>query len=448
MLQKLDDIIAAPATPPGRGAVAVVRVSGPDLKPLAWALTGKTLKPRYAHYLAFLAEDGSSIDRGLMLYFPAPSSYTGEDMLELHCHGSPVVVEMLLKRLFQLGARPAQPGEFSRRAFLNGKLDLAQAEAVAALIESASEAAARAAQRCLEGDFSAQVKNLTESLIQLRVYVEASLDFAEEDLTLLAEGEVLARLQRLLQALQGLSRRARVGKLLREGMSVVILGPPNAGKSSLLNRLAEREAAIVTAIAGTTRDLITEYLSLDGLPLKVIDTAGLHAGGDPIECEGMRRALKAAQSADRILLVLDCRKKQAENALLAELPAAVPVTRIYNKIDLIGSPPALEETPTPVVYLSAKTGAGIDLLKSHLKRSMGFEAEAEDAIAARRRHLEALAQTEAFCRQALEELLSQGPLELVAENLRLAGQALAEITGEVTSDELLGRIFAEFCIGK
>jgi tRNA modification GTPase len=447
VLQKLDDIIAAPATPPGRGAVAVVRVSGPDLKPLALALTGRTLKPRYAHYLAFLAEDGSPIDRGLVLYFPAPRSYTGEDMLELHCHGSPVVVEMLLKRLFQLGARPAQPGEFSRRAFLNGKLDLTQAEAVAALIESASEAAARAAQRCLEGDFSAQVKSLAESLTQLRVYVEASLDFAEEDLGF-AEGEVLARLKLVLEALEDLRRRARVGKLLREGMSVVIIGPPNVGKSSLLNRLAEREAAIVTAIAGTTRDLITEYLSLDGLPLKVIDTAGLREGKDPIECEGMRRALKAAQSADRLLLVLDCREKEAENAVLAQLPPAIPVTRIYNKIDLIGAPPALEETEAPTVYLSAKTGAGIELLKSHLKRSMGFEAETEDALAARRRHLEALAQTEAFCQKALEELSSQGPLELVAENLRLAGQALGEITGEVTSDELLGKIFAEFCIGK
>lgn len=444
------DRIAAPATPPGRGAVAVVRVSGSDLKSLAFELVGKrSLKPRHAHYVAFLGEDGIAIDRGLVLYFPAPRSYTGEDMLELHCHGSPVVVEALLKRLFQLGVRPAQPGEFSRRAFLNGKLDLAQAEAVAALIESTSEAAARAAQRSLEGVFSEQVQRLSEALTQLRVYMEASIDFADEDIDLLAEGEVSVRLKRLLEDLSILRRRAHQGRLLREGMTAVIAGPPNVGKSSLLNRLAEREAAIVTDIAGTTRDLLTEHLDLDGMPLYVIDTAGLREGGDPIEREGMRRAIKAMHSADRILLVLDCREPEAGESLLAQLPAGIPVTRIYNKIDLIDRPPALTETATfAAVYLSAKTGAGIDLLKFHLKRSLGFEAEAEDALAARRRHLEALAQTQDFLHKALEELHSIQAAELVAENLRLAQQALAEITGEVTSDDLLGRIFAEFCIGK
>lgn len=444
------EIIAAPATPPGRGAVAVVRVSGPELKPLALKLIGRAnIKSRYAHYVAFLAEDGSPIDRGLILYFPAPHSYTGEDMLELHCHGSPVVVETLLKRLFQLGARPAQPGEFSRRAFLNGKLDLAQAEAVAALIESTSEAAARAAQRSLEGTFSKQVYRLADALTRLRVYVEASIDFADEDIDLLAEGDVAAQLERLLEELKILRQRAHHGRLLREGMTAVIAGPPNVGKSSLLNRLAEREAAIVTDIAGTTRDLLTEHLDLDGIPLYVIDTAGLREGGDPIEREGMRRALKAMHSADRILLVLDRREPEVGESLLAQLPAGIPVTRVYNKIDLLDEDPALTESEYAVcVHLSAKTGAGIDLLKLHLKRSMGVDAEAEDALAARRRHLEALARTQDFLRIALEELCSLQAAELVAENLRLAQQALAEITGEVTSDELLGRIFSEFCIGK
>lgn len=444
------DPIAAPATPPGRGAVAVVRVSGSDLKSLAFELIGKrSLRPRRAHYVAFLGEDGIAIDRGLALYFPAPRSYTGEDMLELHCHGSPVVVEALLKRLFQLGVRPAQPGEFSRRAFLNGKLDLAQAEAVAALIESTSEAAARAAQRSLEGVFSEQVRRLSEALTQLRVYVEASIDFADEDIDLLAEGEVSVRLQHLLEDLRILRRRAYQGRLLREGMTAVIIGPPNVGKSSLLNCLAEQEAAIVTDIAGTTRDLLCQHIQIDGMPLNVIDTAGIREGGDPIEREGMRRAVKAMHSADRILLVLDCREPEAGESLLAQLPVGIPVTRIYNKIDLIDRPPALTEAGTAAaVHLSAKTGAGIELLKSHLKRSLGFEAEAEDALAARRRHLEALAQTQDFLHKALEELHSIRAAELVAENLRLAQQALAEITGEVTSDDLLGRIFSEFCIGK
>lgn len=440
------EIIAAPATPPGRGAVAVVRVSGFALNLLIWGLTGRSnLKPRHAHYVAFLDAAGHAIDRGLAIYFPAPRSYTGEDMLELHCHGSPVVVETLLKRLFQLGARPAQPGEFSRRAFLNGKLDLAQAEAVAALIASSSEAAARAAMRALEGAFSKQVQALTEALIQLRVYVEASIDFADEDFDLITGGEVLGRLERLLEALEDLRRRARQGCLLREGMTVVIAGPPNVGKSSLLNCLAGREVAIVTEIAGTTRDLLREPINLDGMPLTVIDTAGLRQACDPIEREGMRRARQAMQSADRILLVLDSRMPEVGESLLAELPSEIPVTRVYNKIDLIGRLPAEAEGS---VYLSAKTGAGIDLLKLHLKRAVGFEAEAEDALAARRRHLEALAQAQSFVLTAKDELHSTQAAELVAENLRLAQQALAEITGEVSSDDLLGRIFSEFCIGK
>ncbi|HEB78402.1 MAG TPA: tRNA uridine-5-carboxymethylaminomethyl(34) synthesis GTPase MnmE [Methylothermaceae bacterium] len=443
-----DDIIAAPATPPGRGAVAVVRVSGPDLSRLITGLTGRTLKPRHAHYLAFRDAEGNVIDRGLALFFPAPRSYTGEDLLELHCHGSPAVVEALLQCLFRLGARPAEPGEFTRRAFVNGKLDLAQAEAVAALIESSSVQAVRAAQRSLEGEFSRLVHALTEALTRLRVQVEAAIDFSDEDIDLIAEGDVLSRLQEVMDDLAILRRRAHQGRLLEEGMTVVIAGPPNAGKSSLLNRLAQREAAIVTDVAGTTRDLLCERILIDGMPLHVIDTAGLRASDDPVEREGIRRAREALTRADHILLVSDVQEPDMAEALLADLPGPVPVTRIFNKIDLTGTPPHLEEDDNPRIYLSARTGEGLELLRRHLKSCMGFEAEAEDALAARRRHLEALDRAERAMQQALAELKTGQMLELVAENLRLAQNALGEITGEVTSDDLLGRIFSEFCIGK
>ena len=440
-----DDVIAAPATPPGRGAVAVVRASGSDLSRLIEGLAGRTLKPRHAHYLAFRDGDGDIIDRGLALFFPAPRSYTGEDVLELHCHGSPAVVESLLQRLFQLGARPAEPGEFTRRAFLNGKLDLAQAEAVAALIESSSIQAVRAAQRSLEGEFSRLVHGLTEVLTGLRVQVEAAIDFSDEDIDLIAEGDVVRRLLALMDDFAALRRRAHQGRLLEEGMTVVIAGPPNAGKSSLLNRLARREAAIVTDIAGTTRDVLRERILIDGMPLHVIDTAGLRDSDDPVEREGIRRARQAMEQADRILLVCDARDPAAAEALTADLPVSVPLTRIVNKIDLTGQPPRLEGD---TVWLSARTGAGVEHLCRHLKQCMGFEAEAEDALAARRRHLDALDRAGDFLRQALAELNSGRMLDLVAENLRLAQNALGEITGEVSSDDLLGRIFSEFCIGK
>ncbi|GAB4357869.1 MAG: tRNA uridine-5-carboxymethylaminomethyl(34) synthesis GTPase MnmE [Methylohalobius crimeensis] len=446
----VDDTIAAPATAPGRGAVAMVRVSGPDLSSLAAELTGRSrLAPRYAHYVRFLAEDKQVIDRGLALYFPAPRSYTGEDMLELHCHGSPVVVESLLKRLMQLGARMAQPGEFSRRAFLNGKLDLAQAEAVAALIESTSEQAARAAQRSLEGEFSHRIEGLVEALTAIRVQVEASIDFSDEDIDWLAEGAVLAGLERIIRDVDELNRRAFQGRLLEEGMTVVIAGRPNAGKSSLLNRLAERETAIVTDVAGTTRDLLRERIQIDGMPLHVIDTAGLREGGDVVEREGIRRALDAMQNADAILLVVDSREAAAGLALPADLPAGIPVIRIHNKIDLTDEKPRIEAADQGgVVYLSAKTGAGVELLRTHLKQTMGFEAEAEDALAARRRHLQALARARDYLSQAREALDSLQASDLAAEDLRLAQQALGEIIGEVTNDDLLGKIFSEFCIGK
>jgi len=445
-----DDLIAAPATPPGRGAVAMVRVSGSGLDALVLPLTGRqNLTPRHAHYVPFLDDSGEVIDRGLSLYFQGPGSYTGEDMLELYCHGSPVIVEMLLQRLFQLGARPARPGEFTQRAFLNGRLDLAQAEAVASLIDSTSGQAARAAQRSLEGTFSQNIHALVTSLTAIRVQVEAAIDFSDEDIDLIDQQEISATLQAVVGELGRLRSRAEQGRLLEEGMTVVIAGPPNAGKSSLLNAMAERETAIVTDIAGTTRDVLRERIQIDGMPLHVIDTAGLREGGDVIEREGMRRAKEAMNSADRILLVVDsCRPMEAW-ATVAELPENIPVTKVYNKVDLSGETSRVETGETgAVVYLSAKTGQGLELLRTHLKHCMGFEAEAEDVISARRRHLEALDQTLQFLRSAADELVRGNAFELAAENLRLAQRVLGEITGEVTSDDLLGQIFAEFCIGK
>ncbi len=444
------DIIAAAATPPGRGAVAMVRASGSGLDALISPLVGRQrLDPRHAHYLSFLDDQGQVIDRGLIVFFPAPHSYTGEDMLELSCHGSPVIVELLLKRLYQLGARPAQPGEFSQRAFLNGKLDLAQVEAVASLIECSSEQAARAAQRSLEGVFSQDVHALGASLNTIRVQVEAAIDFSDENIDLLGRHQVLAALQALIGDLRRLQARARQGRLLQEGMTVVIAGPPNAGKSSLLNALAQRETAIVTDIAGTTRDVIREHVLIDGMPLHVIDTAGLREGGDQIEREGMRRAREAMQKADRILLVQDATANLGEGRGVSGLPESIPVTKVLNKIDLHGVPPRLEETGgIPAIHLSAKTGAGLELLRSHLKRIMGFEAEAEDTVSARRRHLEALTQVREYLEWSLQELEQGQAVELAAENLRLAQRHLGEITGEVSSEDLLGEIFSEFCIGK
>ncbi len=437
------DTIAALATPPGRGGVAVIRLSGWDLLPLAEQLTGKRPKPRYAHYLPFLDGGGEVIDRGLLLYFPAPRSFTGQDVLELHPHGSPVVVDQLLERLYELGARPAQPGEFSYRAFLNGKIDLAQAEAIAALIESSSRQAARAALRSLEGRFSAEVERLKERLLEARVHLEATIDFSDEAIEPEAVGE---KLRRWLADLDRLLRRCQQGQRLQEGMTVVIAGPPNVGKSSLLNALAEREVAIVTEIAGTTRDLLREQILIDGMPLHVVDTAGLRETEDRVERVGIQRAEEAILRADRLLLVLDVRFPEAERALSDHLPPNLPLTRIYNKIDLVGRPAELgERDGVPTLYLSAKTGAGIDLLRSHLKASVGVD-DGEDTLGARRRHVEALRRAREEVLEALQIL----PLadELAAEHLRRAQNALGEITGEVTTEDLLGAIFATFCIGK
>jgi tRNA modification GTPase len=442
------DTIAAIATPPGRGGIGVIRVSGAAVPDITNAVLEKALRPRHAHFGPFHDRDGAVLDTGLALYFPAPHSFTGEHVLELHAHGGPVLLDLLLRRVLDLGARLARPGEFSERAFLNDKIDLAQAEAIADLIESTTEQAARSAQRSLQGEFSARIHGLVEALIQLRLYVEASIDFADEDIDFLSEGHIGEKLAELLAALDDIRRTARQGCLLREGMTVVIAGRPNAGKSSLLNRLAGREAAIVTEIAGTTRDTLREHIQIDGMPLHVVDTAGLRDSEDVVEREGIRRARAEIEKADRVLLLIDDRRPEEGETLLDTLPEDLPVTRIYNKIDLTGKPAGLIERPDGIaVYLSARTGAGLDALFRHLKASMGYDSEAGDVFIARRRHLDAIDRAHAAVESAAGQLRTRAA-ELLAEDLREAQNALSEITGEFTSDDLLGRIFSSFCIGK
>jgi tRNA modification GTPase len=445
MTDHSQDTIAAIATPPGQGGVGVVRLSGPLAAAAMAAVLGRTLQARRAYFLPFLDADGAALDSGLALYFPAPRSFTGEDVLELHAHGSPVVLDLLLRRLLSLGVRLARPGEFSERAFLNGKIDLAQAEAIADLIESGTEQAARSAQRSLQGEFSRLIDALVEALIQLRLYVEAAIDFTDEDIDFLAEGEILGKLAGLLERLEHIQRSARQGQVLRDGLTVVIAGRPNAGKSSLLNALTGREAAIVTDIAGTTRDLLREHIQIDGMPLHIIDTAGLREDADRVEREGIRRAREAIAQADLVLLMTDDRQAETDDGLLAGLPKALPVVRVRNKIDLTGQPPGLSETPGGVeIRLSVKTGAGLEDLRRHLKRRAGYDSGAGEVFTARRRHLDALARAHA----AMARGLSQPAPELLAEDLRLAQHALSEITGAFTTDDLLGRIFGSFCIGK
>jgi tRNA modification GTPase len=449
----VSDTIVAAATPPGRGGIAIVRVSGAAAPQIGNLLLGQLPQPRIATTAQFRDRDGSAIDHGLALYFPAPQSYTGEHVLELHGHGGPVLVEALIRRLLELGARRAQPGEFTQRAYLNAKLDLAQAEAVADLIDAASDAAARAALRSLEGEFSSRVLSLSQTLGELRAQVEAAIDFADEQIDVLSDHALSARLQGATTQLEALRAASRQGRLLTEGMTVVIAGRPNAGKSSLLNRLAGHDAAIVTATPGTTRDLLRERMVLDGMPLHVLDTAGLRTGGDAIEAEGIRRARAAMTRADRILFVIDAAADREAAAYLEEralLPPGVPVTVVFNKIDLVAHdieagvvPPA-----ATIILLSALTGEGLDALAAHLKACVGFAPEAASALSARARHLEALAQVDTYLTAAARLLTAHNAPELVAEELKRAQQALGDIIGVESSDELLGRIFARFCIGK
>ncbi|CAK0744452.1 5-carboxymethylaminomethyluridine-tRNA synthase GTPase subunit [Gammaproteobacteria bacterium] len=447
------DTIVAIATAPGRGAVGIVRVSGPMTAAIARGILGCLPPPRRAIFLPFHDAGGVALDEGLALWFPAPRSYTGEDVLELQGHGGPVVLDQVIERAVALGARPARPGEFSERAFLNGRLDLAQAEAVADLIDAASTQAARAALRSLQGEFSHRVGMLVVALTELRVYVEAAIDFPDEELDLLADGEVVRRLADLQTQLATLLSEARQGALLREGITVVIAGRPNVGKSSLLNRLARREAAIVTDIPGTTRDVLREAIHLDGMPLHIIDTAGLRATDDPVEREGVRRAYAEMERADRILLVVDDTVGfgPEEQTILSQLSvgsAGPALTIVRNKADLSGRTTGLAGGPLgPEVALSAVTGAGLSALTSHLKVVVGYPSVDAGNFSARRRHLDALRQTQLHLAMAAGNLAISA-LELLAEELRLAQETLGEITGAVTADDLLGQIFGSFCIGK
>lgn len=442
--------IAALATPPGFGGVAVVRVSGSAASSIARSILGEVPRPRCATWRKFLDADGAPIDHGLALYFPAPHSFTGEDVLELHAHGAPVVVDMLLKRALALGARLARPGEFSERAFLNGKLDLAQAEAIADLINAGSEAAARSAAASLVGEFSRRVRELVEELLQLRMYVEAAIDFPEEEIDFLADSRVAAHLADLTARIDALLAGAKQGALLQAGMTIVLAGAPNAGKSSLLNALTTEDTAIVSSIPGTTRDIVRARIDLDGLPVQVLDTAGLRTSPDAIEQEGVARAREAIARADRVLWVIDDSAHNGNDGALDEfIPRALACTKIHNKIDITGRAPGLHtDTDGVAVAISAKTGAGLRELRAHLKESMNFQPAGEGGFIARRRHVDAITRARAHIAEGERALRQNRAGELLAEELRRAQQALGEITGEVTSEDLLGRIFSSFCIGK
>ena len=440
--------IAAIATPPGNGGVGIIRISGTNVTEIAQKILNKPLKARHAIYSAFLDEDNSVIDSGVCLYFPGPASYTGEDTLELQGHGGSVVLDMVLRRVISLGAQIAKPGEFTERAFLNGKLDLAQAEAIADLIQSTTEQSVRSAQKSMQGVFSDQINELVTELTELRVYVEAAIDFVDEEIDFLSDGIVENRIIRLIDKIQQIQKTAQQGRLLRDGMTVVLVGKPNAGKSSLLNALAGHEAAIVTDIAGTTRDILRERIQLDGMPLHIIDTAGIRESENLIEKEGIRRAHLEIQKADKILLLIDAREKE-DDQILKSLPTNIPVIKVFNKIDLINTDPKLEKTENGYkCYLSIKKNIGLDLLKAHLKDTIGFDTSADNVFLARRRHIEAIRIGSEFVESALTQLNINKAGELVAEDLRQAQISFAEITGTVSSDELLGRIFSSFCIGK
>ncbi|RAT13916.1 tRNA modification GTPase [Lonsdalea populi] len=450
------DTIVAQATPPGRGGVGILRISGSAASAVAQAVLGKQPRPRYADYQPFLDADGSVLDQGIALWFPNPNSFTGEDVLELQGHGGPVILDLLLKRILSLpGLRIARPGEFSERAFLNDKLDLAQAEAIADLIDASSEQAARSAVNSLQGAFSSRIHQLVETLTQLRIYVEAAIDFPDEEIDFLSDGKIEGQLNTVIADLNGVRAEARQGSLLREGMKVVIAGRPNAGKSSLLNALAGREAAIVTDIAGTTRDVLREHIHIDGMPLHIIDTAGLRDANDEVERIGIERAWQEIEQADRVLFMVDGTTTEASEPaalwpeFMARLPKTLPITVVRNKADITGETLGIEDVSThSLIRLSARTGEGVDLLRNHLKESMGFTSSTESGFLARRRHLQALESAAEHLEQGRDQLVSAYAGELLAEELRLSQRALSEITGEFTSDDLLGRIFSSFCIGK
>lgn len=452
----MKETIVAQATAPGRGGIGILRVSGPLATEVAQAVLGKCPKPRMADYLPFKDADGTILDQGIALYFKSPNSFTGEDVLELQGHGGQVVLDLLLKRILQIdGIRLARPGEFSEQAFLNDKLDLAQAEAIADLIDATSEQAARSALKSLQGEFSKKVNELVDSVIYLRTYVEASIDFPDEEIDFLADGKIEANLRGIINQLKDVRSEAKQGSILREGMKVVIAGRPNAGKSSLLNALAGREAAIVTDIAGTTRDVLREHIHIDGMPLHIIDTAGLRDATDEVERIGISRAWTEIEQADRIILMLDSSDPESadlstvRSEFLAKLPTTLPVTIVRNKIDLNGEQAnESEQGGYQIISLSAQTHDGIQLLRDHLKQTMGFQTGMEGGFLARRRHLDALEKAAEHLQIGLVQLTEFHAGELLAEELRLVQTYLSEITGEFTSDDLLGNIFTSFCIGK
>ncbi len=463
MLSRHTQPIAAIATAPGRGAVGIVRVSGASIQPVVQALCGRGLKPREATYLPFRAADGSTIDQGLAIHFPAPHSYTGEDVLELQAHGGPVVLQLLLARCIEAGAalgmRVAQPGEFTERAFLNDKIDLAQAEAIADLIDASTEAAARSASRSMAGEFSGEVHALRDALIHLRMLVEATLDFPEEEIDFLQQADAQGQLDQLQQTLARVMQRARQGALLREGIKVVIAGQPNAGKSSLLNALAGAELAIVTPVAGTTRDVVSQTIQIEGVPLHVIDTAGLRESDDTVERIGIQRAWGQIEAADAVLFLHDLTRGAAPDyiagdaavadALASRLPSSVPVIEVWNKLDAAPAMTAPEVAGHDSILLSATTGAGLDTLRRKLLQVAGWQSAPEGVYMARERHVQALRRVEVHLAESGALLARRAQaLDLLAEELRLAQNALNEITGEFSSDDLLGVIFSSFCIGK
>ncbi|MBN3494413.1 tRNA uridine-5-carboxymethylaminomethyl(34) synthesis GTPase MnmE [Vibrio neptunius] len=450
------ETIVAQATAPGRGGVGIIRVSGPLAAKVASEVTGKELRPRYAEYLPFTAQDGTQLDQGIALYFPNPNSFTGEDVLELQGHGGPVVMDMLIKRILQIpGIRTARPGEFSERAFLNDKLDLAQAEAIADLIDASSEQAAKSALKSLQGAFSNRIQTLVESLIHLRIYVEAAIDFPEEEIDFLADGKVSADLQTIIDNLTAVRKEATQGAIMREGMKVVIAGRPNAGKSSLLNALSGKESAIVTDIAGTTRDVLREHIHIDGMPLHIIDTAGLRDASDEVEKIGIERAWEEIEQADRVLFMVDGTTTDATDPkeiwpdFVDRLPNNIGMTVIRNKVDQTDETLGICHVNDPtLIRLSARTGQGVESLRTHLKECMGFAGGHEGGFMARRRHLEALEKAAQHLDIGQQQLEGYMAGEILAEELRIAQQHLNEITGEFSSDDLLGRIFSSFCIGK
>ncbi|WP_439101158.1 tRNA uridine-5-carboxymethylaminomethyl(34) synthesis GTPase MnmE [Congregibacter sp.] len=452
------DTIVAIATGSGAGGVGIIRLSGSRAFTIAGRMTGIKAQPRQAHFVSIIDGQGEVLDQGLLIQFPGPHSFTGEDVAELHCHGGPVLLRTVLRECIHHGARQATPGEFSQRAFLNNKIDLVQAEAIADLISSSTEAAARSASRSLTGSFSAQVDVLLEQLVRLRVFIEAAIDFPEEEIDFIADSDVLERLESLEISINELLTSARRGRTLRDGLKLVIAGAPNAGKSSLLNQLAEQDTAIVTDIPGTTRDLLREHIQIDGLPLHIVDTAGLRDSGDAIEQEGIRRARCEMQSADHILLVVD---NSGESALLdaatlasqyeGDLPKAVPITLIRNKCDLQKIPASLTSSATKnitEICLSALSGDGVDLLRRHLLTTAGIADTGNSDFSARERHVLALEECAGHLAQGLLQLKDHGAAELIAEDLRYAQDSLGSITGSFSSDELLGEIFGSFCIGK